>query len=277
MPGQETGALVRKIHAPKTGLPRAQEGLADGVIVGPNEVIVDGDVFKLRSVPVRAKDARIVPRCDHQIGVHRALGLVQCVHERTLFLRVELHHVSSHWRIIALEEKKHISSTGRANWKSVFNTQDARNWYIFGSFFALTNRNSLVTVGPGQSVFTAAAVMTTEVSVTLTGTAEKTAGPSFPIIPSVVRVLRPMRLCVHRHRHTLSTPGAGATRVIRQSRRRRAALSTPETLWSHTLSGELSAHNHRAHNHQKAELPHYPKKKSRCQSFTHGWFRVSFY
>lgn len=106
MPGQETGALVRKIHAPKTGLPRAQEGLADGVIVGPNEVIVDGDVFKLRGVPVRAKDARIVPRCDHQIGVHRALGLVQCVHERTLFLRVELHHVSSHWRIIALEKKK---------------------------------------------------------------------------------------------------------------------------------------------------------------------------
>lgn len=105
MPGQETGALVRKIHAPKTGLPRAQEGLADGVIVGPNEVIVDGDVFKLRGVPVRAKDARIVPRCDHQIGVHRALGLVQCVHERTLFLRVELHHVSSHWRIIALEKK----------------------------------------------------------------------------------------------------------------------------------------------------------------------------
>lgn len=119
MPGQETGALVRKIHAPKTGLPRAQEGLADGVIVGPNEAIVDGDVFKLRGVPVRAKDARIVPRCDHQIGVHRALGLVQRVHERTLFLRAELHHVSSHWRIIALEKtnkqtNKHISSTGHA-------------------------------------------------------------------------------------------------------------------------------------------------------------------
>ncbi len=124
---------------------------------------------------------------------------------------------------------------------------------------ALTNRNSLVAVGPSPSVFAAAAVITAEVSVTLTGTVEETDGPSLPIIPSVVRVLRAVPARVHRHGHALSAPRAGATRVVVESGGRRAALSAPESFGCHALSGELSVHDHRAHKHQKAALPHYPR------------------
>lgn len=107
---------------------------------------------------------------------------------------------------------------------------------------------------------TAAAVITAEVSVTLTGAVKETDGPSFPIIPSVVRVLRAVRARVHRDGHALSAPRAGATRVVVESRGRRAALSTPESFGCHALSGELSAHDHRARNQQKAALKHYAKK-----------------
>lgn len=130
---------------------------------------------------------------------------------------------------------------------------------------ALTNRNSLVAVGPRPSVSAAAAVITAEVSITLTGTVEETDGPSFPIIASVVRVLRAVPARVHRHGHALSAPRAGATRVVVESGGRRAALSAPESFGCHTFSGELSAHDHRAHKHQKAALPHYPKTV--CQIF----------
>jgi len=68
---------------------------------------------------------------------------------------------------------------------------------------ALTNRNSLITVGTRPSMFAAAAVITAEVPITLTGAVEETDGPSFPIVPSVVRVLRPMWARVHRDGHTL--------------------------------------------------------------------------
>lgn len=140
----------------------------------------------------------------------------------------------------------------------------------------LTNIYSLVTVGPRPSVSTAAAVITAEVSITLTGAVKETDGPSFPIIPSVVRVLRAVRARVHRDGHALSAPRAGATRVVVESRGRRAALSTPELFRCHTLSGELSAHDHRARKQQKAALKHYPKK--RLANFTHGcgWAGVSF-
>lgn len=107
---------------------------------------------------------------------------------------------------------------------------------------------------------TAAAVITAEVSITLTGAVKETDGPSFPIIPSVVRVLRAVRARVHRDGHALSAPRAGATRVVVESRGRRAALSTPESFGCHALSGELSAHDHRARNQQKAALKHYAKK-----------------
>ncbi len=125
---------------------------------------------------------------------------------------------------------------------------------------SLTNINSLVTVGPRPSVSAAAAVIPAEVPVALTGAVEETDGPSFPIVPSIVRVLRAVRARVNRHGHALSAPRAGATRVVVESRGRRAALSTPESLSGHALSGELSAHDHRAHKHQNAAPKHHPKR-----------------
>lgn len=125
---------------------------------------------------------------------------------------------------------------------------------------ALTNIYSLVTVGSSPSVSTAAAVVTAEVSITLTGAVEETDRPSFPIIPSVVRVLRPVRARVHPDIHTLPAPRAGATRVVDESEGRRAALSTPEHFGCHALSRELSAHHHRAREQQKVALKHHPKK-----------------
>lgn len=98
VPRDEARPLVREVHAPETGLPGAQERLADGVVVRPHEVVVDGDVVELHGVAVGAEDLRVAPRGDHQVRVHRALGLVQRVHERTLLVRAELHHVSPHWR-----------------------------------------------------------------------------------------------------------------------------------------------------------------------------------
>lgn len=80
--------------------------------MGPHEVIVDGDVLELHGVPVRPEDLLIAPRGDHQVGVHRALGLVQRVHERTLLVRAELHHVSPYWGIT--EEEKWINSISHA-------------------------------------------------------------------------------------------------------------------------------------------------------------------
>lgn len=96
MPSDETRPLMREVHSPKAGLSRPQERLADREVVGPHEVIVDGDVLELRGVPVGPEDLRVAPGGDHQVGVHGALGLVQRVHERTLLLGAELHHVSSY-------------------------------------------------------------------------------------------------------------------------------------------------------------------------------------
>lgn len=106
-------------------------------------------------------------------------------------------------------------------------------------------------------MFAAAAVITAEVSVTPTGTVEEPDGPSFPIVPSVVRVLRAVRARVRRDWHALSAPSAGATRVVVESRGRRTAPSTPESFGCHTLSGELSAHERRAHKHQKPAPRHF--------------------
>lgn len=112
VPSDKTGPLVWEVHSPETGLPRAQERLADREVVGPDEVIVDGDVLELHGVPVGPEDLRIAPRGDHQVGVHRALGLVERVHERTLLVRAELHHVSPYWGIT--EEEKWINSISHA-------------------------------------------------------------------------------------------------------------------------------------------------------------------
>lgn len=108
VPGDKAGPLVWEVHSPETGLPRTQERLANREVVGPHEVVVDGDVLELHGVPVRAEDLRVAPRGDHQVRVHRALGLVQRVQERTLLVRAELHHVSPYWGIIA--EEKWINS-----------------------------------------------------------------------------------------------------------------------------------------------------------------------
>lgn len=96
MPGDEARALVREVHPAETGLAGPQEGLADRVIVGPHKVIVDGAVLELRGVPVGAKDVGVVAGGDHQVRVHRALGLVQCIYEGALLLGAELHHVPPH-------------------------------------------------------------------------------------------------------------------------------------------------------------------------------------
>lgn len=65
--------------------------------MGPHKVVVDGDVLELHGVPVGTEDLRIAPRRDHEVRVHRALGLVQRVNERTLLVSAELHHVSPYW------------------------------------------------------------------------------------------------------------------------------------------------------------------------------------
>lgn len=121
----------------------------------------------------------------------------------------------------------------------------------------LTHRDSLIAVDPCPSVFASSAVKTTEVPVALTGAVEKTNRPSLPVVPSVVRVLGPVWTSVHRDGHTLSSPRAGATGVIRKCLGGRTALSTPESLWCHTFSGELCAHDRCAHQYQK--LPHDPQ------------------
>lgn len=139
---------------------------------------------------------------------------------------------------------------------------------------ALTNRNSLITVGPSPPVSTAAAVITTEVSVTLTCAVEETDWPSFPVVPSVVGVLRAVRARIHRDGHALSAPHASTTRVVVQARGWRTALSTSQSLGCHTFSGELSTHDRRAQKNQKAALPHYPKRLS---NFTHDWDSTTGY
>lgn len=97
VPSDESGPLVGEVHSAETGLARPQERLADREVVAPHEVVVDGDVLELHGVPVGSEDLRVAPCGDHQVGVHGALGLVQRVHERTLLVRAELHHVSPHW------------------------------------------------------------------------------------------------------------------------------------------------------------------------------------
>jgi len=120
VPSDKTGALVGEVHSPETGLPRTQERLADREVMGPHEVIVDGDVLELRGVLVGPEDLWVAPRGDHQVGVHRALGLVQRAHEGQFLSRAELHHVSSYWGI--KEEVKWINSPSHAViWGSVFN------------------------------------------------------------------------------------------------------------------------------------------------------------
>lgn len=97
VPSDEPRPLVGEVHSAETGLARPQERLADREVVAPHEVVVDGDVLELHGVPVGPEDLRVAPCGDHQVGVHRALGLVQRVHERTLLVRAELHHVSPYW------------------------------------------------------------------------------------------------------------------------------------------------------------------------------------
>lgn len=94
-----------EVHAPKTGLSRPQERLADGVVMGPHEIIVDGDVLKLHGVPVRPEDVSVAPCGDHQVRVHGALGLIQRVHKGTFLVRAELHHVSSYCGITAAKKR----------------------------------------------------------------------------------------------------------------------------------------------------------------------------
>lgn len=105
MPSDEPGPFVREVHAPETGLPGPQERLADRVVMGPHEIIIDSDVLKLHGVPVGPEDLSVAPRGDHQLRVHGALGSIQRVHEGTLLGRAELHHVSSYCGITAAKER----------------------------------------------------------------------------------------------------------------------------------------------------------------------------
>lgn len=105
VPGDESRALVREVHPTEAGLPGAQERLADRVVVGPHEVVVDGDVLELHGVAVGPEDLGVAAGGDHQVGVHGALGLVQRVHEGTLLVRAELHHVSPDWSVEEEEEE----------------------------------------------------------------------------------------------------------------------------------------------------------------------------
>lgn len=142
---------------------------------------------------------------------------------------------------------------------------------------ALTNINPLVTVGPRPSVSAAAAVIPAEVPITLTSTVEVTDGPSLPVVPSVVRVLRAVRARVHRDGHALSAPRAGPARVVVESEGRRAALSTPESFGCHTLSGELGAHHHRAHKHQETAPKHDPNFYARLELIWIQFYRVNIH
>lgn len=63
---------------------------------------------------------------------------------------------------------------------------------------ALTNSDPLVTVDPRPSMSATAAIVTSEVSIAPTCAVEETDWPSFPVISSVVGVLRSVRASIHR-------------------------------------------------------------------------------
>lgn len=52
VPGDKTGTLVGKVHPAKANLVWPHEGFADWVVVGPNKIVVNGDVLKLRGVSI---------------------------------------------------------------------------------------------------------------------------------------------------------------------------------------------------------------------------------
>lgn len=123
-------------------------------------------------------------------------------------------------------------------------------------FLPLTDIHPLVAVVPGKSVSAAAAVEAAKVAVALAGAVEVADGPPLPIVPAVVRVLGAVRARVHCNVDALSASRAGATRVVDETFGRRAALSASEPLGRHAHPGELSAHDCRGRQEQKAPQDH---------------------
>lgn len=104
---------------------------------------------------------------------------------------------------------------------------------------SLTHSDSLIAVCPGQSVSALPAVVATEIPVALAGAVEESQRPPLPVVPSRVRVLRPVAAVVSGDGHTLPSPRAGAALVPGRPSRGRAALAAEQTLRGHALPGEL--------------------------------------
>lgn len=63
MPGNKTRALMGEVYTSKAGLAWPQVGFTDRVVVAPNKVVVNGDVFKLWGVAIGPKHL-LVPISD---------------------------------------------------------------------------------------------------------------------------------------------------------------------------------------------------------------------
>ena len=149
----------------------------------------------------------------------------------------------------------------RAHWDLKL---DSGNFFFLGlpaptwdSIHFLTHRDPLITVRSSQPVSTAAAVVASEIPITLAAAVEESQRPPLSVVTSSIRVLGTVAPVVCSDGHALAPPRAGATLVPRRPRKRRAALAAQQPLGAHTLPGELGQRLGGTQGHQQeTQSPH---------------------
>jgi len=136
----------------------------------------------------------------------------------------------------------------------------------------LTDRYSLVTVGPGEPVTAAPTAVPAEVPVAAARAVEEPQWPALAVVAPVVGVLGSVAPGVGLNGHALAAAGAGAALVPRQPRGGGAALAALQPRHAHTLPGELGlrwggAQHH--HHHHKAHTPHPTNTHMHTHTHTH--------
>lgn len=87
VPGDKTWALVGEVDPSEAGLACAQVRLTDGVVVGPNKVVVNGDVLKLGGVAI-GTEYLLVPKEHQKRGRHASVFFPQHSHKIELVCKL---------------------------------------------------------------------------------------------------------------------------------------------------------------------------------------------
>lgn len=120
----------------------------------------------------------------------------------------------------------------------------------------LTHTDSLITVYSSKPISAPSTVVPTKFCVTLAGPVKEAQRPSFPIVPSVVRVLRAVWPPINDDWHTPATPGPHSTFIVGQASGRWTAGGTTQDLGCHTFAWELRLGDRDVHAERKHTLPH---------------------